>query len=210
MEEIYRAMFEFVRAELAQPLCSAPQRRQFPFRDRYQHTRRVFGWAQRLLKEVPADPFLTLTAAIFHDSGFSRMPNDDHALASAELCRGYLARAGYDAHTISRVGYLVAMHSEKKRPLAELSDEMRVLIDADLLDEVGGLCVLWDSMDEGTSPVQSYEKTYRRLEKAYHTLNSKQDRMRTAPGLRIYQENLRMVRGFLDHLRYELCLDESV
>lgn len=208
MEELYRAMFEFVKDELAQPLRSTPQRRQFPFRDRYQHTRRVFGWAQRLLREIPADPFLTLTAAIFHDSGFARMPNDDHALASAELCRGYLTRIGVDRQTIGRVVYLVAMHSEKKRPLAELSDEMRVLIDADLLDETGGLCVLWDSMDEGACAVQSYEKTYHRLEKAYLTLASKKDRMRTQPGLRMYEENLRALRDFLDHLRRELCLDE--
>lgn len=210
MEKQFEDMFRFVRQALLSESTGSCYCGRFPFRDRYQHTRRVFGWAQRLMRVEPADPFITLTAAVFHDAGYRILPTEDHALASAELCQGYMKQRGYPSRTIQQVVYLVAMHSEKTRPLAELSGEMRVLIDADLLDEVGALTALWDSMAEGAQPRQSYLKTYRRLQLAHEKLAGKRGRMRTGEGLRLYDGNLAALDGFLTRLRYELCLEEDI
>ncbi len=209
MKPTYLKMIEHVRSELCAPAEQPAQRKQFPFRDRFEHTLRVVAWARRLLRVEAADESITLIAAIFHDAGYGRCPNDDHAIVSAEICHAYLKTQGFDARTISRITYLVAMHSEKRQPKAEASPELNVLIDADLLDETGSLCALWDSMDEGAQLQPSYNKTYYRIEEAYTRLHAKQDRMRTAEGLRQYKQNLAHLRSFLDSLRYELCLDDD-
>ena len=142
MKPTYAKMIEHVRLELCAPPEQPAQRKQFPFRDRFEHTLRVVAWVRRLLNAEQADEPITLIAAIFHDAGYARCPNDDHAIASAEICHAYLKKHNFDARTISRITYLVAMHSEKQQPKAQANPELSVLIDADLLDETGSLCAL--------------------------------------------------------------------
>lgn len=69
--------------------------REFGFREKYAHTQRVVLWAKRLLKTEPADAYLLLTAAIFHDAGYAVSP-ENHPARGAEICESYLVKGGYD------------------------------------------------------------------------------------------------------------------
>jgi uncharacterized protein len=79
-------------------------------------------------------------------------------------------------------------------------------MDADLLDEVGAMSVLWDCFNEASQPDYDYASAYRRTSARFDETANDADRFHTVEGKRRYQ-NMRVSVGvFLDSLREELNL----
>lgn len=180
-----------------------------PFRSRYEHTRRVFGWCKRLLENEPSvNREAVLAAAVFHDTGYAKSPDDSqHGAYSAEICEKYLSENGYPGEFINKVSHLVANHS-KKQLLKEkgTSLELIVLMEADLLDETGAMSILWDCMAEGSSNVQTYEKAY------HHILNYSLRRisynpMVTGKARKFWEDKQRLTHEFIVHLMVDLGIE---
>lgn len=120
---------------------------------RYEHTKRVLGWAKRLYDATPEKSGLRyedlMTATIFHDVGRaeSACRGGDHAKAGAPIARDWLLSHGWDPERADYVAGLVSAHSDKWRLADPGTDRNLVmLMEADLMDDMGILGLVMDTM----------------------------------------------------------------
>ena len=120
---------------------------------RYEHTKRVLGWAKRLYDLTPDKTGLRyedlMIATIFHDIGraVSEKTGTDHAKAGVPLTRDWLLSNGYDPARAEYIAGLVGAHSEKERMQDPATDRnLLMLMEADLLDDMGLLGIVMDTM----------------------------------------------------------------
>ncbi len=180
----------------------------FPFRLRAEHCFRVYRWAQRIHEQEGGDRSVVEISALFHDIGKCKdSATDDHAIVGADICRQYLRSIGFDEAKTDIICSIVASHSHHA---TATTLEAKIESDADLLDEVGAITVLWDALDEGTKSTQSYRSAYDRIFQAYLRLAESRSRhLHTPTARRFYEERLSFLRLYLDNLALELGLLEA-
>lgn len=189
----------------------------FAFRQRSSHSLRVTQWAQRIWEEdgQEGDPCALLCAAILHDVGYSVEDGEDHAGASAVLAAKYLETEGYSPEFIQKVCRLIRLHSRKEflkmpdKAGAELTPELRILMEADLMDECGAIAVLWDCMAESGEEEQSFEKTYQRIVKNSPSFLER-SWMITPSARRYWKDRQEILSDYIAAYRSELFLDEKL
>ena len=120
---------------------------------RYEHTKRVLGWAKRLYDLTPDKTGLQyedlMIATIFHDVGraVSIRTGEDHAKAGVPLTRDWLLSNGYDPARAEYIAGLVGAHSEKHRMRdPDIDRNLLMLMEADLLDDMGLLGIVMDTL----------------------------------------------------------------
>ncbi len=184
------------------------KRRPFPFRTRFEHTKRVVKWAERLLESEAADRDVVLTAAVFHDVGYARCETSEdarnHAAHSAVMTREYLTERGYDGAFTEAVCDAIANHSKKELlRVVDTPPEVVLLQEADLLDETGALAVVWDCMAEGGEEVQTFPKTLEHL-KAVSLQTIRTEPMRTETARKFWAEKRALTEAFVASLEFDL------
>ena len=203
------AMLEFVRdfIESHDPTATKLERR-FPFRRLYDHCCRCHAWARRINAVEGGDPEITQISALFHDVG-KCVDNSlqGHADAGADVCQRYLGSIGFDSEKTRRIVSIVRWHTEHARG-KERSLEARIESDADLLDEVGAMTVLWDCMAVGAQNDQSYELARTRIGKAHDDLSRRpRTDFHTETAWQFYQQRVAFLGTFLQNLDFELGLE---
>ncbi|MGI6149589.1 MAG: HD domain-containing protein [Firmicutes bacterium] len=193
---MHKDMVEFVRAAIARN-----GRPTEPFRDRFTHTLRVLKWAERLQELEGGDLEVIRTAALFHDVGWD--PGRPHETVGAEITQDYLTEHGFPAEKVAAVVEAVAHHNHRDSP-GPFSKETLILQDADFLDEVGVLTIVWDSMRVALQKEPSYEAAYERARKTFAQLEGWKHWLRTPSGRKLYEEQLGVLGQCLEWLKYEL------
>lgn len=173
----------------------------YPFRDRFEHTMRVYRWAIKLQSKVGGDLDIIALAALFHDVGWEE--GRDHGEVGAEIAVEYLDSIGLDPEKIGRIGEIVRIHEDKDTD-AELSLECSVVMDADLLDEVGALSVIWDSMATACEEEPNYKKAYYRIKNYYKGNQPKIRRCKTEFARQEFGKRMKTIEDFLFQLEKEL------
>ena len=102
---------------------------------------------------------------------------------------------------------MVLRHSFKKRPAEGLPHELCLLMDADLLDELGLTIVMWDAMDEGAQLKGGYYSVLERVQRAHAKLRKLLPVMKTRAGHEEYERGLNVLSNAIDRLQYELHTD---
>ncbi len=189
----------------------------YMFRSRITHSLRVTQWAQRIWNEdgQAADPEVLLAAAILHDIGYSARDGEDHGEWGAGFAEQYLRNEGYEESFTQKVCYLIRLHSHKEylkmpeKAASQLTPELQILMEADLLDECGPMAVVFDCMAEAQEEEQSFEKTYQRI------LKSSPDFLECnwmiSPSARSYWEDRQiLLRDYLNAYQQELFLMEKM
>ena len=96
------------------------------------------------------------------------------------------------------------MLHEDKDTEKDLSLECKIVMDADLLDEVGALEVLWDAMVIAQDDDASYKKAYYRIKEFYRKNKPKIRRCKTDPARAEYSKRMQLVESYLYQLEREL------
>lgn len=206
---MYEDMFGYVKKILEDHNAEETRIHPCPFRKRSEHIKRVCMWAERITDcGLPVNKEAVMIASVFHDSGYALAPyNSSHAQHSAEICRTYLQKNGYEHDFIDQVTYLVENHSNKHLMTEEDTPlELILLMEADLLDETGALSVIWDCMSEGLEQEQSFEKTYLHIQKYSYGI-MKENPMITPKAKVFWIEKQKLVQEFVDHLSFDLGFD---
>ena len=208
----YDCMLEFVRKTFYTNGGDKKEKKYQSFRSRFSHTKRVLRWCERLSKEcdVYINEYILFVSAIFHDIGYAILKNETlmpHAEASAQLFRNYC-----DTHEVpysSIIENNISLHSNKDLLKNEdISIELVLLMEADLLDETGALSIMFDCMSSGERHLESYEEAYLRVcEFSCRILES--NPMVTPGGIRIWKEKQELVRLFVSSLKFDLCIDKE-
>ena len=173
----------------------------YPFRSRYEHTMRVYRWAIKLQAKLGGDIDIIALAALLHDIGWdSERPHEE---VGAELAVDFLDELGVEPEIIKRVGEIIMIHEDKDTE-AELSLECKIVMDADLLDEVGAVSVIWDSMATACEDEPSYKKAYYRIKNYYRINKPKIRRCKTDAARAEYTKRMQLLESYINQLEKEL------
>ncbi len=204
---MYDEIREYVRDlfESNDPYATSSIR--YTFRNRFEHTMRVYRWSIRICKLERGRTDIVAAAALFHDTGKIYGDREKpHAAASAEICASYLEQNGYDSDFTESVISAVANHSSKQKAAREMPLEDSILIDADLMDEAGALAVLWDSMATALEENPTYYRALERHRQYYEVLREQRAYLKTQSGKKLFEERLSFLLQFIVNLEYELGL----
>lgn len=193
----YANVIEFVRQQIADN--GRPPN--YPFRNRFEHTMRVYRWAVKLQAKVGGDLDIIALAALLHDVGWEE--GREHGEVGAEIAVEYLDSIGLEPEKIKRIGEIILIHDDKDTQ-RELSLECQVVMDADLLDEVGAISVLWDSMATACEDNANYKKAYYRIKEFYKGNRPKIRRCKTNVARQEFSRRMNLIETFLEQLEKEL------
>lgn len=202
-------MLQFVKNKLKDANALKPGNQYHKFRDRYEHSRRVYNWMLKILPDCyDCNQEVALTAAIFHDVGYS-ISKENHANTSALIFKEYAIEHGFDDGFINDVMDIISLHSNKELLNdPNIKDELILLLEADLLDEEGCLGITWDLLARGARGITSYKEG---LDALYihsgHILN--QDYMITPIAKEIWEHKKEIVRNFINELTNDLFIEED-
>ena len=103
----YANVIEFVRQQIADN--GRPPN--YPFRNRFEHTMRVYRWAIKLQAKVGGDLEIIALAALLHDVGWEE--GREHGEVGAEIAVEYLDSIGLQTEKIKRIGEIILVHDDK-------------------------------------------------------------------------------------------------
>ena len=194
----YAEVIEFVKQKTAEN--NRPNL--YPFRNRFEHIMRVYRWAIRLQAKLGGNLDVIVLSALLHDVGWDE--NRPHEEVSAEIAVEYLDSIGIDPETITRVGEIILLHNDKDTE-KDLSLECKIVMDADLLDEVGALGIMWDCMATALDDEASYKRAYYRIKEYYRINKPKIRRCNTEAGRTAYTKRTQEIEAYIYQLEKELC-----
>lgn len=173
----------------------------YPFRNRYYHTLRVIKWAERLQKVEGGDWEIIKLACFFHDTGWDETIS--HNIVSRNIAADYLKEIGYDPEKTKRVLEAVEYHCLRDS-MKELNLESYIVMDADILDEVGATSIIWDAMATACGDNPSYIKAYQRIKKYTQDIKRKERYLKTDTGKKFYRGKIDFIDSFIKELEFEL------
>lgn len=202
---MYEEMINYVRDFLEKTDSKATQLKTvFPFRNRFEHSMRVYKWAKRINEIEKGDEEVISIAAIFHDVAKGINGGKNHGEVGAKICKEYLQEINFDKRKTEMIVQAIRNHSKYYKSNMELSLEDKIIMDADALDEVGALTILWDSMATGMEDDPSYTKVYYRLLSVLERRRRYRRTLRTEYGRKLYAERTEFLEEFIKNLKYEL------
>lgn len=187
---------------VARELIRAQDRTSQSFRDRFEHTLRVLTWARRIQPLEGGDMKVISLAVLFHDTGWSEEIN--HADVSAQLVEKFLLENRVKDPLAGRIISAVRTHNLREIPSSDLPIENRIVMDADLLDELGITTLIWDAMSVAQRPGPGYYKVLEKSCDFYASALGRTSELKTRTGSVLYGERMDAWKQALDHLVFEL------
>lgn len=202
MENIqdYIAMLEYVRDLLAVPR-NRNERKKLISYSRYEHTRRVLGWVDRIYEHYEGKDMVDheslVIAAIFHDSGYNTCEDiKQHAAESSAIAAKYLESISYDRVKAAFICDIIARHSKKKFLFDDdLCPELIILMEADLFDDTGAFGIILGCRIESVVEGCTFESIGRTLDE-YVRAEQKDNPMRTPYSRMMWDKNTELVESF--------------
>ena len=201
-------MLAFVKKTLEENNAIKPLKAHHSFRSRYTHSVRIYKWCKRLVLDLPnCNKDILYTAAIFHDIGYAH-GKKDHAKESAKLFLEYAKDNNFDDDFSSEVARIISLHSNKELLKdKDSTDELILLLEADLLDEEGCMGIVWDLLSKGALGCENYEDSLSEVwNHSGHILN--QDYMVTPIAKKYWDEKKNFVKEFLEQFESDLFLED--
>lgn len=209
----YKEMLAYVKKQLESTDPNAGSRLIKINYSRYHHIKRVYSWMLRILKELNPDINVEESAlhiaTIFHDSGYGILEDrKQHAQSSALICRRYLEDQEYEEDFIARVEFLVANHSRKELMQdSNMPIELIILMEADLLDDIGALGITMDIMIEAIREGVVYPDILEHINN-YSLREIRMEPMVTEPAKRFWREKQMLTEEFVRQFSRDIGLDE--
>ena len=176
---------------------------------RFEHTMRVYKWMEKLYAAYPDSGHLDLEAlsiaTIFHDVGYCGVENiKNHAEAGALYCREYLKDKKYPSEKIDFICGMISRHSNKRLLYEDIPGELILLLEADLLDDIGAQGLVLDIWLEAVREENaSFQSILEHMEK--YTLGMMQNNpMRTEEGIKIWNEKKALSEAFVQAYREDI------
>lgn len=194
-------MIAYVNDLLAQyNVMGNPRARKIGY-SRSEHIMRVCKWAEKLYDAYPdkdeVDHEVLSIAAVFHDVGYCR-ESDNHAKASSEICREYLLEKGYPLSKTELVCDVIARHSDKDAIHDDIPIELVLLLEADMLDDMGAMGLVIDVWMEAVCGEDvTFRSILRHMEKYTLAEMQRENPMRTDEGRRIWEEKKALTETFV-------------
>ncbi len=109
------------------------------------HHLKVAEMMQEILKEVPLDEEIMMSAALLHDIGYAKIPKEkrkthwakkvkaDHMKYGAEMAKEILSKADYPENKINKICHIISIHDNPELGIPIKTKEAKALKEADIL-----------------------------------------------------------------------------
>ena len=202
-------MLTYVKTELDKYETSGNPRKLKIAYSRFEHTLRVYKWMEKLYAEYPDKDSIDFEAlaiaTIFHDIGYCDVEHHkQHATIGAGYCRKYLEKKEYPADKTDFVCDLIARHSDKECIHDDIPSELVILMEADLLDDIGAQGLVMDVWLEAACEENvTFESILAHMER--FTIRQMQaEPMHTEAGKRFWAEKQKLAEAFVNAYREDL------
>lgn len=193
----YSEVIEFVKKTTSENV----RPNQYPFRNCYDHTMRVYRWAIRLQAKLGGDLDVIVLAALLHDIGWEQdRPSNE---VSAEIAVEYLDSIGVNPELIVKVGEIIMMCPDKDTD-KDVSLECRIVMDADLLDGFGAISIMRDCMTIAVEDEASYKRAYYKIKDFYRQNKPLIRCCKTETARAEYNRRIQMIESYLYQLEKEI------
>ncbi len=185
------------------------KRPDYSFRSRHSHTLRVLKWAERIQGKEGGNPDIVTMAVLLHDIGWDE--ERPHNEISYEYALKYLKDKEIDDGLKKQICRAVLNHNQRHLPDGELSLEEKIVMDADIIDEIGIISIVWDSLSTAIQETEyNFYTVLERLQKIENGgYEAREKYLKTKTGLEIYRERVGVFEKAIANYSYELCLSEE-
>lgn len=177
--------------------------------DRFYHIQRVTAWTERIADELEKTAVGTtdaidrdslLLASVLHDVGYNAYHiSKDHSEAGVVLAERFLTEEGVEEEKKEKILNLIRLHSRKDLMfLADTPLELVILMEADLMDDMGASGLVMDAWinTRMNGESTSFDTIYEHMQK-YTQEQQKAEPMRTEPAKRFWREKQELVEEFM-------------
>lgn len=176
----------------------------YPFRSRFRHTLRVLMWVERLQKELGGDLEILTYSTILHDCAWNGKEN--HAITSYKVAKNFLD--GFELEEVFKSKVLEGVLHHNQNDTLGLCKESYILMDADELDEVGAISILWDTLAENhQNETMSYKAALLRIKRYLPDFYKNTQKFHFDYALEIYKRKLKFIEAFITEAEEELEIE---
>ena len=193
----YSEVIEFVKKTTSENVRSD----QYPFRNAYDHTMRVYRWAIRLQAKLGGDLDVVVLAALLHDIGWEK--DRPVGEVSAEVAVEYLDSIDVSPELIVKVGEIILACDEMDTD-KDLSLECQIVMDSILLDEVGAVEIMRDCMVAADDDEASYKRAYYRFKENYRQNKPHIRCCKTETARTEYNKRMQLIESYIYQLEREI------
>lgn len=180
------------------------KRPNYPFRSRYRHTLRVLMWVERLQKELGGDLDVLRYSALLHDCDWNGKEN--HAITSYHTAKKFLDQ--FDMKDDFKNKILEGVKYHNQQGVEGLAKETYILMDADELDEVGALCIMWDTLaEQHKEDYVSYKSVLDRIKKYTPKFHENVEKLNFEYSKEIYRRKVAFQELFIKEAEEELEIE---
>lgn len=168
----------------------------------YQHTLRTMNYADKILKKEKADREVVLAALLLHDIG-KTITDQRHDIVSYTLAKEILTRLEVDEKKRNKILDCILFHSSKSINCLDLTIEQQIVMDADILDEIGVLTIVKYCVAKMNRNIDIYS-ILEGLELKYDAIEKEQIYVKTKHGLDLYIKKKKNLKSVIDDFKLEI------
>lgn len=166
-----------------------------------EHTLRTMKIAERILHKEVADKEVIMVALLLHDISKTLCENS-HNLLSHRLAEIFFDKFNYMDNKKKKILDCVLYHSGKDLESLDLTPELKVMMDADIIDEIGLLLI-------SRVCLRTHNKNYsiheliKTLDNKYSKIEKETELLKTKTGKDIYIQKKKKLKEYIDSLKLE-------
>ena len=167
----------------------------------YEHTMRTIKLAERLMNKEIADKEIVIVTLLQHDIRKTVCENS-HNLVSHRLAELFFEKFPYLDNKKKKILDCVLYHSAKDLESLDLTPEMKVVMDADILDEIGILLISRVCLRTHNKNL-SIQELIKLLDNKYAKVEREFAYVKTKTGKDMYIQKKKKFKEYLDALKIE-------
>lgn len=168
-----------------------------------QHSLRTMKIADKILKKELADRSIVMISLLLHDLG-KTLTESRHDLVSYDIAQIFLSHTPIEESRKKRILDCILYHSAKSVKTLDLTIEQQVVMDADILDEIGVLSVVKYCLKANKN--KDIEEIIKHLDDIYHKIEKENAHVQTKYGKELYAQKKNKLRDILELLKSEASM----
>lgn len=173
----------------------------------YEHTMRTMKLAERILSKEVADREVVMIALLLHDIGKTLCDNS-HNLVSFRIAELLLEKQNFNETNKKKILDCILYHSAKDITTLDLTAEQKVIMDADILDEIGILTISRICL-RNNDRNSSIREVIKILDQKYMKIEKETTYLKTTVGAKLYNQKKKKLKENIDQLKLE-CVEFTV
>lgn len=204
---------EFVKKTLIKNNGNDSPRSDETFRKRNEHCVRVLNWSRRIVSSLSEEERNKLDiealelASIFHDVGYGvESFKNSHGIEGSEIFKQYAIEHNFDKNLIDKVVHMIYVHQDKTLLERNISEELKILMEADMMDEEGSLAICWDLLTLGRHDIKTFKEALDKIE-SYSAHILTYNPMKHKYAIKEWEKKQNLIKEFIYSMRHDLFLD---